>query len=112
MMTLPAVDSFKDQQVHHSTDNQSLLANIQRGYSERLAYLQRALRLRSSFIHDCNERGLAKSEYVDTKHCRADPLTKPLPFPACRETALRMGLIFGEGKINQEELLKIDISTE
>ena len=62
----------------HRTDNSAFLHNIKRGYTERLAYLQKALQLRTSFAYDVNQAGLVKSIHVPTNENKSDHLTKVL----------------------------------
>lgn len=97
---------YFDKKIYHPTDNKALLHNIRRGCSEKLSYLQRALKLRSYFLHDVNQRGLVKSDYTNTKTQLADCFTKPLTFPACREAAEEVGLVFGPGcgQLTQDDL--------
>ena len=109
MTAMPAAPPFADGKAHHFSANQSLLANIQRGYSERLAYLQRALRLRTSFIQDLVSRGLAISRYVNTSTCRAGPFTRAPPSPACTTAAEALGLRFGDGRTTEEGPRKVEL---
>ena len=78
MVTIPITAHMNKQSAVHRTDNAAFIHNIKRGYTERLAYLSRALKLRTSFAHDVNENGIIASEYVKTDENKADHFTKVL----------------------------------
>ena len=111
MIALPSASEFRDQKVWHYTDNKSLLCNIERGYSERLAYLQRAMKLRTTFLTDCSHRKLIESQYVATDKNYADALTKPLNQQQVAKANKMQSLHFGDGcgKFTPEQAELIDL---
>ena len=72
---IPFCQHVPGEVVVHRTDNSAFLHNIKRGYTERLAYLQKALQLRTSFAYDVNQAGLVQSIHVPTNDNKADHLT-------------------------------------
>lgn len=112
MLALPTTSFFFKQSMELHCDNRALLHNINRGYSERLSYLQRALKLRTTFLHDCVRRGLIVPLFVPTDLDLADGMTKPLAYPGVRTHAEAQGITFGPncGKTTQQEIeaIKLD----
>ena len=75
---IPITPCFANAPATHRTDNSALLHNIGRGYTERLCFLNRSLRLRTGMIHDINSQGIVRSQHVRTDDNLADHLTKVL----------------------------------
>ena len=92
-MVVPYTPYVSNRKATHRTDNQAFLFNIKRGYTERMSFLTRALRLRTSFVHDLNDQDIINTVHVPTDENRADHLTKVLLRlklnAAMRLTALR-----------------------
>ena len=92
-MVVPYTPYVPGRKATHRTDNQAFLYNIKRGYTERMSFLTRALRLRTSFVHDLNNQDIITTLHVPTDDNRADHLTKVLMRlkldAAMKRTALR-----------------------